>query len=72
MEKTFEEKVAAVVEKTLDKSLFSRFVECEGCGNLVLKKYNHCDKCSMSYVDGKWIKDDPVELEEVVVEDDSF
>ena len=58
-EESFKDKVKAVVKETLEESVFSKYIECDGCGNLILKKYGHCAKCNMTYTDGKWIKDNP-------------
>lgn len=53
--------VDAVVDKTVRRvyqdSIATKYVECPGCGNLILRKYGECHKCRLRYnpVDQSWI-----------------
>lgn len=37
------------------KEKMKEYVECSGCGNMVLKKYGVCHKCSLKWNGEKWV-----------------
>jgi predicted RNA-binding Zn-ribbon protein involved in translation (DUF1610 family) len=42
-----------VIDRTVRRvhqdAISSKYVECPGCGNLILRKYGECQKCDLRY-----------------------
>lgn len=41
--------VDKTVRKVYQESIALKYVECPGCGNLILRKYGECHKCKLRY-----------------------
>lgn len=62
--------VDKTVRKVYQESITAKYIECPGCGNLILRKYGECHKCRLRYnpVDQTWT--DSVPGDEAGTDDD--
>ena len=56
-----------VVDKTVRRvyadTIATKYIECPGCGNLIIRKYGECHKCRLTYnpADNTWKPTDAVD-----------